>query len=233
MSSSKPELKHTSDWLTHQWVVAGIVSASSRFIPIPFVDEIVRDQCRRLVVSRTLAAHDTKVSLDDLKPYYASGGGCLVGCASLVVRAPLKLILFPIRKVVALLTSVRGLPLEVMRTVLLARTLDRYLHDGKLVGEPIQSAKMRTAFDEAFARMDFRVIRAAMVDALSGVKGWKVSAMESAKRVAGPRNAEAEGLDASEDVEEGASKIEELFAQPETLKLFAEFDQRFDERMQA
>lgn len=232
MPSDRSEEKDAFDWLTHQWVVAGIVSASSRFIPIPFVDDVVRDQCRRFVVSRTLSSHETEISLDDLKPYYASGGGCLGGCASLVVKAPLKLMLFPVRKVIALVTSVHGVPVEVMRTVLLARTLNRYLHDGKLDGDPIQSAKMRAAFDVSFARMDFRVIRAAMSDALSGVKDWKTSAMKSAKQVARPRDVEADGLDISEDIETGASKIQEVLDRPETLTLFAEFDRRFDDLMQ-
>ena len=90
-----------SSSLLHHWVVAGIVSASSRFIPIPFVDDVVRDQCRRYVVSRTLAAHETELTTKDLKPFYDGGGGCLGGCVGMVVRAPLKLLLFPIRKVVA------------------------------------------------------------------------------------------------------------------------------------
>lgn len=111
--------------LLHHWVVAGIVSSSSRFIPVPFIDDIVRDQCRRYVVSRTLAAHDQRNSMGVLKPFYANEGGCIAGCLGQLAMAPLKLLLFPIRKVIALVTSVRGVPLEIMRMVLLGRTLDR------------------------------------------------------------------------------------------------------------
>ena len=56
----------TQAWLTHQWVAAGIVSAASRFIPVPFVDDLVRSRCRRFAVSRTLAAYEQEAMLDDL-----------------------------------------------------------------------------------------------------------------------------------------------------------------------
>lgn len=217
-----------SSSLLHRWIVAGIVSASARFIPIPFVDDIVRDQCRRYVVSRTLAAHDSAVTTSDMKAFYASGGGCLAGCLGTLAKAPLKLLLFPVRKIVAVLTSVRGVPMEVMRMVLLGRTLDRCLRDQSVTPSADHSAKMRVAFEESFARMDFRLVRASISDALSGVTDWKSGAMQSAKAVAGPKNAEQEGLNETEEVAAGADKIEEVMQRPETLRLFAEFDQRFD-----
>ena len=220
-----------SSSLLHHWVVAGIVSASARFIPIPFVDDVVRDQCRRYVVSRTLAAHSTELTTKELKPFYDGGGGCLGGCAGMLVKAPLKLLLFPVRKFVAIVTSVRGVPLEVTRTVLLGRTLDRYLSEEQVDATPEHLAKMRKAFKESFKRMDFHIVRAAIADALSGVSGWKSGAKKSAKAVAGPKDAEEDGLNPSDDVEAGANKVEAVLQQPETLQLFAEFDQRFDEAL--
>ena len=221
-----------SSTLLHHWVVAGIVSASSRFIPVPFVDDVVRDQCRRYVVSRTLAAHETDLTTKDLKPFYDGGGGCLGGCFGMILKAPLKLLLFPVRKFVAIVTSVRGVPLEVTRTVLLGRTLDRYLNEQKIVATPEHLTKMRKAFEGSFKRMDLHIVRAAIGDALSGVSGWKSGAKESAKAVAGPKDAEEDGLETTEDVEAGANKVEEVLQQPEMLSLFAEFDQRFDEAIE-
>ncbi|MCM2373670.1 hypothetical protein [Aporhodopirellula aestuarii] len=225
----------SSDWLTHQWILAGIVSASSRFIPIPFVDDLVRDQCRRFVVSRTLATEgsQTGVSLETLKPYYSSGGGCLGGCLATVAKAPLKLLLFPIRKIVSVVTSVRGVPLEIMRMVLLGRTLRRYITNDEIAIDPAYAAQMRMSFEESFARMDFRVARAAMSDALASVSGWKTDAMESAKRIASKNNTHSDTLETSDDIESGAAKVQEVLDRPEIVKLFAEFDRRFDERMQA
>lgn len=228
-NADPPSDQGASSWLTHQWVVAGIVSASSRFIPIPLIDDAVRDQCRRFVVSRTLAAHDSSVTLDTLRPYYGSNEGCLGGCAAGMLKAPLKLLLFPIRKIVSIATSFRNVPLEITRTVLMGRTLDRYLTVHELDPDSMAPSSMRVAFDQAFAYMDFRILRAAMADALSSVSGWKAAAVKSAKKVAGSRDAAEHGIDAADDVQSGATKIQEVLRRPETLSLFDEFDRRFDE----
>lgn len=218
--------------LLHHWIVAGIVSASARFIPIPFVDDVVRDQCRRYVVSRTLSANGSDIAISELKPFYASGGGgCLAGCIGTLAKAPVKLLLFPVRKIMALVTSVRGVPMEVMRMVLLGRTLDRYLRERNVFATVDRATKMRTAFDDSFARMDFRVVRAAIADALSSISGWKSAAIKSAEGIAGPKDAEKDGLNETEAVAIGANQIEEVLQRPETLRLFAEFDQRFDETL--
>ena len=236
MGTDEPTQPHfaqtnPSPWLVHQWVIAGMVSAASRFIPIPFVDDLVRDQCSRFVASRTLASYQGDVSLEDVKPYYAGGGGFLVGCAGMLVKAPLKLLLFPIRKMITIVTSVRGVPLEIMRMVLLGRTLDRYLHNGQLGKDAATAGRMRLAFDESFAGMDFRVVRAGMADALSSVKGWKAAAIASAQRTADKKKPLEDDLEAEASMDSGATKVQEVLDRPETLALFAEFDRRFDETL--
>lgn len=217
-----------SSWLSHQWVVAGLVAASARFIPIPYVDDIVRRQCRRFVVSRTLASTSGTTQLEDLKPYYDSNHGFISGAVGTLARAPLKLLLFPIRKVVAIATSIRGVPLEVIKTVLLGRTLQRQLQHGAISAD--QAVQMRYAFDDAFARMDFRTLRAAIHDAIRSVRGWKVAAMETARNVADAEDSAGKAIEisAAEPVETGASKLQQVLEQAETAKLFAKFDERFD-----
>lgn len=222
------------NWLTHQWILAGMVSSAARFVPIPFVDDVIRGQCRRYVVTRTLEAHDRTDSLKELRAYYADDSGCIAGCLGMLAKAPVKLLLFPIRKIVAILTSVRGVPMEIIRMVLLGRTLDRLLKDETIHAGPVkpqQVLAMREAFEEAFARMDFRVVRAAMSDALSGVSGWKESAMDLAANVAGRENqAQPAGdLQADANMKAGAKQVEEVLERPELVAVFAEFDERFDE----
>lgn len=218
----------SSSWLVHQWVIAGIVSSAARFIPVPFVDDLVRDQCRRFVVSRTLASHERSDSLAEFKPYYSGGGGCFSGCVGSLAKAPLKLLLFPVRKIIAIATSIHGVPLEVMRTVLLGRTLDRFLQTNETAGDAQDAAAMRIAFDETFKRMDFRVVRAAILDSLRGIKDLKTSAIKTAKRIAESDGSDAETLSTEEPVDQGASRVQEVLNRPETLELFAEFDRRFD-----
>ncbi len=215
-------------WLIHQWIVAGIVASAARFIPIPFVDDVIRDQCRQFVVSRTLAAHGKSELLDELKPFYKSDGGCLTGCVSTVATAPLKLLLFPVRKLIAIVTSVRGVPLEITRMVLLGRTLDRHLRTDSLTINAQEWGRMRTAFDESFARMDFHIVRAAMADALSSVKGWKSAAMAIAQRLVKENDNTDEIVKSEPKVDAGAAEVQSVLDRPDTLELFAEFDRRFD-----
>jgi len=197
------------------------------------VDDLVREQCYRFVVSRTLAAHPGAGTLDDWKPYYTTGGGCVAGCAGKILRAPLKLLLFPIRKIITIVTSVRGVPLEVMRTVLLGRTLDRVVRAQERPPSADQAAAMRRAFEESFARMDFHVVRAAMADALRGVNGWKSASLAMAKRVADSTRSNGESMQTEPPVDAGATEVQAVLERPETMELFAEFDRRFDEAVRA
>ena len=216
--------------LQHQWVAAGIVYAAARFVPVPILDDVIRDQCRRFVATRTLAQRDDLTTLTDVKPYYESNSGCLTGCLGTVTKLPLKLLLFPIRKVVAIVTAVRGVPLDIIRTVLLGRTLDRQLNLGPVT--PDQAAQMRIAFDQAFARMDFRTLRAAIGDALSSVKGWRSAALASGRAAAETESAGDE-LSTEQPVNDGARKVQSVLQLSETTKLFSEFDQRFEQALKA
>ncbi|MCC9656167.1 hypothetical protein [Rhodopirellula halodulae] len=224
------------NWLLHQWIVAGLVSSAARFVPIPFVDDVIQDQCRRYVVARTLEAHDRSDLKKELRAYHSSDAGCVAGCLGMLAKAPLKLILFPIRKIVALFTSVRGVPLEVIRTILLGRTLDRMLRD-EVLGKTVSTQQvlaMRESFNIAFARMDFRVARAAMSDALANVQDWKESAKDMATSLSGDQShtPSEDQLQGDKAINESAERVEEALRQPELVKLFAEFDQRFDEAYQ-
>ncbi|QDV23621.1 hypothetical protein [Aureliella helgolandensis] len=227
-SKSNSEAK-PSGWLMHQWVVAGIVSSAARFIPVPFVDGYVQSQCRRYVVRRTLAAHERPELLRELTPYFDDGSGCLAGCVGSIVKVPLKLLLFPIRKIISIVTSIRGVPLEIVRTVLLGRTLDRYLRNGPVAINDLSAKHMRTAFDAAFARMDFHVVQAAMADALSSVGGWKSAAIKCAKSLANGNESAEPQIESEPKVDDGATNVQQVLDRPETLELFAKFDQRFDE----
>ena len=216
--------------LVHHWVMAGIMSSASRFIPVPFVDDVIRDRCQRYAVAKTLAAHGVQEHLDQVRPYIDSNAGCLAGCLGTVAKAPLKLLLFPIRKIVSVLTSVRGVPLEITRMVLLGRTLDRILQTGDVPTET-EARKMRVAFDTAFARIDFRAVKAAINDSLDQLGGWKDAAIAAAREVLGAGDKgdlATDPIAGSAKIEESAQQVDQAMNDPATLRLFAEFDARFD-----
>jgi hypothetical protein len=217
-------------WLINQWAMAGIVSAASRFIPVPYAEEAVRYRCRRFVVSRTLSSSKSAVSADTLKPYYDTDG-FFSGWTSKLLRAPFKLLFFPIRKTVRIITSVRNVPLEIIQIVLLGRTLDRCLQSPGLTLDQSTAKRMRKSFDDAFSGMDFYVVRAALIDALKSVSGLKSAAVAMATRVSKKEEPNPDTLQPSEKVQSGAANVQNVLDRPETLVLFAEFDRRFDESM--
>lgn len=214
-------------WLLHHWVVAGIVSAAARFVPIPFVDDVIQERCHRRIIGKTLAVHGQEHRLSDFEPFLNSSDGCLSGCLVSVAKVPIKLLLFPFRKFIAIVTSVRGVPMEITRSVLLGRTVNRQLADGNTV-TAADAAKMRLAFRKAFTRMDLHVVRAVISDALQQVSSWKSSALGSARKVAKSDESTAAVMAESGHVQSGAAEVQSALQRPEILALFAEFDARFD-----
>ncbi len=214
------------DWLQHQWIVAGVIASAARFVPIPFVDDTIRTQCRRFVVSRTLAASGAALSTNELQPLYGDSGGFIAGTLGTIAKVPLKLMLFPIRKILSIATSIRGVPMEITHAVLLGRTLRRLLSSEDFDAK--QAHAFRFAFDESFSRMDFHAVHAVISDALHGVSNWKSSAIESARALTLPRPDVDEELPATERTETTATRVQESLDHHKTAQLFAEFDQRFD-----
>jgi len=226
-----PPTSQPSAWLINQWAMAGIVSAASRFIPVPYAEEVVRYRCRRFVVSRTLSANKSSVSADTILAYYDTDG-FFNSWTSKILRAPFNLLLFPIRKTVRIVTSVRNVPLEIIQIVLLGRTLDRCLQAQSPTLDAPTAKRMRKAFDEAFSGMDFYVVRAALIDALKSVSGLKTAAVAMARRVSRKEEPTPETLEPSDEVQSGAANVQSVLDRPETLALFAEFDRRFDQSLQ-
>jgi hypothetical protein len=228
-----------SPWLVRQWVVAGVISASSTFVPLPLVDDYLQAKCRRFAVQKTLQAHGLRADADRFEPYYDGSGGIFSGLGSMALKAPLKLALFPIRKPLRLIRSVRDVPLEIVRTVLIGRTLDRFLRargtEAPNANSPVLDAAivadLRRAFDRAFARMDFRLLRAATKDAFMASTRL-LSALLAARRQSPADGELLNDLQKNPAVEAEAEKVEAQMARPEMLSLFREFDARFDKAFQ-
>lgn len=226
-------------WLTHQWVVAGAISASAIFVPVPLVDDYLQSKCRRFAVQKTLQANGMQSVLDQFQPYFEGSGGLFSGLGSMALRAPLKLALFPIRKPLRIVRSVRDVPLEIVRTVLLGRTLDRFLRarragaPGGTAPAPDEAliADLRRAFDRSFARMDFRMLRAATKDAFMASTRL-LSAVIAARRKPAAEGEILNDLQNDPAVEAEAKKVEAQISRPEMLSLFREFDARFDKEFQ-
>lgn len=225
--------------IAYQWIIAGIISASARFIPIPFLDEIVQNRCRRYTVKTTVETHALGLDLSTLEPYYTASAGYFVGCLGMFLRLPLKLLLFPFRKIIAVATSFRSVPLEIMRTYLLGRTLDRYLSNGSFgqrenslrIDDLAYAVRMRSAFEQSFARMDMHVLLSAMQDATCGFRELMAAAFVGLKSIFERENKSAKTFVAETKVKAEASKVQQSFSRAEMVALFEKFDLRFDSAM--
>jgi hypothetical protein len=228
-----------SSALLGQWAVCGIAAAAARFIPVPLLDDAVKHRAIQVAVLRTLRANDRSYPSAAVEPLYAG-----VDLSAFRVRRALKylssvprrIVLFPVRKYVALFGSVRGVPTDVMTVVLLSRSVHRCLHQGRLTGSDAkalraEAVQIRTAFDEALKGMDLKLFTGALGDGLSQGRELTSAAVTYARQAFGRVGKDADGvppLEPSGAVEAGAERVEEVMRRPEIARLLGEFDQTFD-----
>lgn len=221
--------------LRHEWALCAIAAAAARFIPLPFLDDLVKENATRVAVIRTLQTHGRTYPSGHVQPLYGSLDGCAVGCLKFVLMLPVKLLLYPVRKFIAIFGAVRGVPTDLMRVLLLGRTVHRCLERGLLSGEERaglerEALRIRIAFDRAIEGMNLRLLTSALSDGLTGIKGLSAAAISFARRSFG-RDAVPEQSDLDPEdgrVEEGAQQVEAVLDRPEVEALMAEFDARFD-----
>lgn len=217
--------------LVTQWAVCGIVAAAARFVPVPMLDDAIRERAVQVAVIRTLRARGRDYPSGPLEPLWGDEGG--PGGLGRRLRAlSLRVLLFPVRKYAAIFGAVRGVPTDVMRVLLLARTVDRRLARGELTdGHPDRLAEqartIRRAVGEAMDDMDLRLLTAALADGLSQGRGLTSAAVAYARRGFTTPDAEP-GLEPTGAVAEGAQRVTEVLRKPEIARLLGDFDTRVD-----
>ena len=80
--------------------------------------------------------------------------------------------------------------------------------------------------------MDFRVIKAAVSDALASMSGWKDAAIELAGQLARNETPQESDYQPGSQLDSSATQVRKALDQPEIIKIFAEFDRRFDAALQ-
>lgn len=217
--------------LVAQWAACGIAAAAARFVPVPMLDDVVRERAAQIAVSRTLRAHGRAYSSERVGPLWAElpdrgGIGRRISALSL------KVLLFPVRKYRAVFGAVRGVPTDVMRVLLLARTVDRRLDRGELADtDPgrlaAQARDIRRAVDQAMDGMDLRMLTAALADGLSQGRGLSSAAVGYARRWFTRPGTEPD-LQPGGEVTEGAQRVTEVLRRPEIARLLESFDRQVD-----
>jgi hypothetical protein len=219
--------------LVTQWAVCGIVAAAARFVPVPFLDDVIRARAVRVAVSRTLRAHGRDYAAGELEPLWEDGAGG--GMGRKAKELGLKLVFFPVRKYRALFGAVRGVPTDVMRVVLVARTVDRRLARGELTDPARLDAEaraIRTAVDQAIHNMDLRLLTAALADGLSQGRELTTAAVGYARKRFAKPDADTTAAPPAA-VAEGAQQVAEILDRPEIAQLLDRFDTQVDTTLAA
>ena len=225
----------TEPLLLTSWAVCGIAAGAARFVPVPLLDDVIRSRAAQVAVVRTVRAHDRTYDTDLLAPLWGEPEGGPSGLRRRLSKVSSKLLLFPVRKYAAVFGAVRGVPTDVMRVVLLGRTVERRLERGELaVAErvPDEARAVRQALDEAVEGVDLRLLTAALGDVLSQSRGLTSAAVGFARRRFTSADPDA-GLDPDGPMAEGAERVTEVLRRPEVAQLLDRVDAQVDARLAA
>jgi uncharacterized protein (DUF697 family) len=219
-------------------VVCALLGAAARFVPLPFLDDILRERIRQYLVSRLIRQSGRSYGSARVEPLWRDAGGCASGCLALAWKIPLKLILFPIRKIIAIVTAVHGFARDVTDSLLFGRALERALGRGLLADGAAapaliaESTAVRLAYDQAVQGVDKALVSGAVAQALSGIRGLPRAALRAARSLARseqPADPEAPATAADRElVEQGAGAVERALERPDVARALADFDARFD-----
>ena len=220
--------------LVTSWAVCGIAAAAARFVPVPLLDDVVRQRATRLAVGRTLRAHGRDVDLDALEPLWGERGAGGSRLRRHLRKVSRRLLLFPVRKYAALFGAVRGVPTDLLRVVLLARTVDRLLDRGAFslpAGAGDEARTVRDAVDAAMLNVDLRLLTASLSDGLSSTRGLTAAAVRMVRGTAADDDAAV--LQPDQPVAEGAAAVTDVLERPEVQTLLLRFDADVDARLAA
>jgi hypothetical protein len=219
--------------LQTQWAACGIAAAAARFVPVPLADDVIRERALRIAISRTLRAHGQPYSTALIEPLWGDGESVGEGMVRRYTKhLATRLATYPVRKYRALFGAVHGVPNDVMRVLLIARTVDRRLARGELAdADPAvladQARRIRAAYDAANRHMDLQLLRSALADVLSQGKGLTVAAVRYARRGFGRKGAEPT-LEPDGEVGAGAQQVSQVLHRPEIVRLMERFDEKVD-----
>ena len=220
-----------SDQALRARILAGILFAAARFMPVPLLDDLVRRQVARWMVKG--AAPD--LSAAALRPLSDAEPGCLPGCLGRLAMLPIQLLLFPFRKVLAILRGARWVSRDLAEMVLLGRVIDHARSTGLLSEGPQLEARareLRTAFDVAFHATDAQLLSTLLGAAVGPLRGLVSAAMRTLRRLRRARAEEPrpEGADAAV-LDASVGRIEAALRSPPMRAFLADFDARFLENL--
>jgi len=220
-----------------------MAAAASRFVTVPLADDLIKTRATRTAVARTWAAHGRTACPSAIGVLAEDSTTFWGGIARSVAWLPLQLAFYPIRKIVRMVSAVRGVSTDLVGVVLLARSVDRMLAAGWFSGDDVpdldeQARAVRRAHDQVIATADLRVLNGAISAVLHQVGGLRPQIGEFARRAFGSADAPAPIAapvpTAEEDqVEQGARQVAAVLDRPEVTRILLDLDRRFDAALAA
>jgi hypothetical protein len=211
----------------HVRALYALLFAVARYIPVPIVDDLVRDWIGRRVVAGAAATHDVTLEKEELAVLGASPFGC-VGCLLLLVAVPIRLVLTLVLPLLALVLGVRWASRDLVEVFALGRTIERildderYPRDAPLTTRVAYARDVRRAFDLARQGLDLQAVQGLLSAALGPIRSVIPAAMRALR---GVRGGDAETTT--------ATPLEAALDDPRMKALLESIDARFDEQLLA
>lgn len=202
----------------------------ARYVPVPFLDDVLRERVARVVVARAAASLGHALEKDEVARLAASSEGCL-GCLGAVLWAPLRLLFYP----VAVLLGLRHASRDLVEVFALGRTIERVVSDGRYPLAATPEARLayardvRVSFDRARRGLDLHAVAGLLSVSLGPLRRIAPFAFRMSRRLwHGDDDATTESSASAP-----ASRLAAALEDPRMKALLAEIDRRFDEALLA
>jgi hypothetical protein len=205
--------------------------ALARYVPIPLLDDLVRDRIGRIVVVRAASAQQITLAPDEAALLGGAPFSCL-GCLGAALWLPIKLILYPFRALLAIVLGIRWASRDLVEIFALGRTIDRLLADGRYPASSPPEMRLafardaRRAFDVARAGLDTHAVQGLLSVALGPLRKVLPAAMRPLRRLW-----HGEVPEPAPAAEAPASRLTAALDDPRMVELLATIDRRFDEAL--
>ena len=214
-------------------LLCALLFSAGRFVPVPIVDDLVREQVTMWMLRRLCDRAGTPIPRSHLGPLATPQDGC-AGCLRSALLFPVRLILFPIRLFVSIVLGARNLTRDVTEIVLLSRVTERALRErwvdpGK--SEDAQRAEcmtLRRALDRALRGTNLKVLTAALRAALGPLGRIAVAGVRALRTFRRAGGDAAPEIAAGSPIAQSATALERALAQPDVKAVLDHLEGRFD-----
>jgi hypothetical protein len=231
------------DELPREWALCAIAAAATRFIPIPLLDDLVKETAVRTGVNRTWQAHG-RVPIPRITSILASdSSGFGAWLREKLIRLPIVLLFYPIRKFVRIVTAAHGVSKDLAETMMLLRCVDRCLRAGWFVDpDPAvahrQAKLVRFAFEQTMAGADLKLLQHSYQLILDQSRDLRLQATSFARRTFRPAIGAGEGFEPALDtslepqLESSAEQLGAVSERPDLKAFLSDLDARFDRHLE-